>query len=313
MSNPSFPLTERFAQALVLAHRLHKGQYRKRSGVPYVAHLLAVASLVLEAGGDEEEAVAALLHDAAEDQGGEPILQEIEEHFGSRVAAIVRSCSDTLESPKPAWEPRKRAHLEHLRSADSSALLVAAADKLHNARDTLESFHSEGPAVWDWFHASREQTLWFYRSIEEMLLAADDERVSELGLRLGGVVDALERASESAEARNRSAGRTASSTADVHAEGASGSLETLTLELDAVLSLLARGNGSEARQALSQLRSGLSEVDLPAELRRRADDDTAVALGILEGSGTHLTARASSRLASLLEILQEELGRRSPS
>jgi len=341
VSDSSFPLTERFSQAMVYAHRLHKGQYRKKSGVPYVAHLLAVSSLVLEAGADEDEAVAALLHDAAEDQGGEATLAEIEGRFGTRVAAIVRSCSDTFESPKPPWEPRKRAHLEHLLTADTSTLLVIAADKLHNARDTLEAFRSEGPAVWDRFHASREQTLWFYRAVEEIILGADDERVSELGLRLSQVVDALESATGDTDAtQGENAGRdtrraSAPSGKDVtpstraaaekaprkpaarrrakpsgtgprkkaEADRPQQARALFLTRLEDVLSGLARGNTSEARKGLASLQQQLSAGALPQPLRQRAEADAALALEILEGSGPHLAARAASRLGTLREIL----------
>ena len=300
MSTTSFPLTERFSQALVLAHRLHKGQYRKRTGVPYLAHLLAVASLVLEAGGSETEAMAALLHDAAEDQGGEPTLLEIEGQFGPRIAAIVRSCSDTLETPKPPWEPRKRAHLEKLRSCDASTLLVVAADKLHNARDTLESLRREGPEVWERFHASREQSLWFYRSVEEVLRATEDDRVSELCQRLTEVIDALERAVDDGEPAARPPATRGKASASEPSVGRT----VLLRQLDAVLTRLARGNTGEARLVLTELRDRLPVLDLAADLRRRAESDTGVALEILDGSDPHLAARAASRLGTLREILE---------
>ena len=130
MDDPEEALGPRSAEALVYAARLHAGQTRKASGTPYVAHLLGVASLVLEAGGDEEEAIAALLHDAVEDQGGAAVRQEIRQRFGDRVAAIVDGCSDAETVPKPPWRQRKERFLASLHEADAAVLRVAAADKL---------------------------------------------------------------------------------------------------------------------------------------------------------------------------------------
>lgn len=131
---PAWIPSPRFEDAVLYAIRTHALQARKGGTIPYLAHLFAVASLVMEDGGSEDEAIAALLHDAAEDQGGEPRLQDIEAHFGSNVTAIVLGCSDTLEVPKPPWEQRKRDYVAHLRSADPGVIQVSVADKLHNAR-----------------------------------------------------------------------------------------------------------------------------------------------------------------------------------
>lgn len=179
-----FPLSERFSRALARAHHLHSGQVRKGRGTPYVGHLLAVAAHVLEAGGDEDEAIAALLHDAAEDQGGAGTLADIRSEFGDRVADIVDSCSDTLETPKPPWRRRKETYIAHLDNASQSVLLVVAADKVHNCADTLRDFLVEGDAVWDRFKAGREQTLWFYHSVLEVLEARGDDRVKPLAAQL---------------------------------------------------------------------------------------------------------------------------------
>src|SRR3712207_7204546 len=130
-------LGERWEKALVYASRVHALQWRQGSNVPYVSHLLGVASLVLEAGGDEDQAIAALLHDAAEDQGGEARLADIEARFGGRVAAIVRACTDSTETPKPPWRARKETYIAHLPTLEGSvpeSLCVSVADKLHNAR-----------------------------------------------------------------------------------------------------------------------------------------------------------------------------------
>lgn len=160
-------LGSRFEDAFVFASRIHRLQVRKNTGdVPYVAHLLGVAALVLEAGGDEDLAIAALLHDAAEDQGGEPMLKEIADRFGERVSNVVRGCSDTFELPKPPWFERKKAYVAHVRdSADADVCLVSAADKIHNARSILTDYYLIGDRVFDRFKASKEQTLWYYREL----------------------------------------------------------------------------------------------------------------------------------------------------
>ncbi len=174
-------LSQRFEQALVYAARLHAGQRRKGSNVPYLAHLLAVSAIVLENGGNEDEAIAALLHDAAEDQGGEATLQEIHRRFGPQVAAIVDGCSDTMESPKPAWQRRKQAYLHHLPSASASVRLVSAADKLHNACSILRDYRQLGSAVWMRFRGGKEGTLWYYRALVQTYRSvADSPLIEEL-------------------------------------------------------------------------------------------------------------------------------------
>jgi (p)ppGpp synthase/HD superfamily hydrolase len=162
------PLSIRFDEALVLASSLHRTQARKASGVPYVAHLLSVASLVLEEGGSEDMAIAALLHDAAEDQGGEEVLSRIGIAFGEEVSRWVRQASDTFELPKPEWETRKRHHLAAIPSADREARLIMLADKVHNARSILGDHARIGPGVWDRFSVPRERTMWYYESLLEV-------------------------------------------------------------------------------------------------------------------------------------------------
>lgn len=163
-------LGDRFEDALVYAARLHGGQGRTGTAVPYVSHLLAVCALVLEDGGDEDEAIAALLHDGPEDAGDNPreVLGEIRQRFGERVAGIVEECSDTLERPKPDWAPRKKAYIAHLGQASPSALRVSLADKLHNARSIAHDLDVVGDEVWTRFNAPREDTLWYYRSLAEV-------------------------------------------------------------------------------------------------------------------------------------------------
>lgn len=157
-------LSERFTEALVYAAEIHRNQVRKGSGIPYFSHLMAVAALVLENGGGETEAIAALLHDAVEDQGGAPRLDAIREKFGATVAEIVAGCTETLIDPKPGWEERKRHHLLRLPRADSATLLVSAADKLHNARTILADYRELGEELWPRFSRGKQGILWYYRA-----------------------------------------------------------------------------------------------------------------------------------------------------
>jgi len=189
---PSGPpvVTARFRQALDYACELHAYQRRKGTDVPYVAHLLAVCALVMEDGGDEDEAIAALLHDAVEDQGGKPILEEIRRRFGDRVAGIVEECTDTDEMPKPPWQARKEAYLARLPTASPEALRVSCADKLHNARSLLTDYRRIGERLWERFSASRDETLWYYRSL---LRVYKERGAGALADELEGVVRELER------------------------------------------------------------------------------------------------------------------------
>jgi len=161
-------LSVRFDEALVLASSLHRAQVRKASGVPYISHLLSVAALVLEEGGSEDVAIAALLHDAAEDQGGREILAGIATAFGADVARWVGQASDTFELPKPDWETRKRHHLSAIPMADREARLIMLADKLHNARSIMADHSRVGSALWDRFSVPRERTIWYYESVLEV-------------------------------------------------------------------------------------------------------------------------------------------------
>lgn len=156
-------LGERFDLALDMAHRYHADQKRKGAETPYFGHLLGVASLVIDEGGTEDEAIAALLHDAPEDQGGEETLEEIGEVFGEPVKRIVHRLSDTFEDPKPPWKKRKEDYLAHLRTEDDrSVLLVSIADKLHNARSIVLDQADYGEQVWDRFTGGKEGSLWYY-------------------------------------------------------------------------------------------------------------------------------------------------------
>lgn len=162
----SWPLTQRFEDALVYATQAHAGVFRKETAVPYVSHLLAVCAMVLESGGTEDEGIAALLHDAVEDAGGKGRLADIRARFGERVAEIVEGCSDTDETPKPPWRARKERYLRRLRSdADTATLRVSLADKLHNARSILRDHRAIGEAVWQRFSAGPAEQLWYFDSL----------------------------------------------------------------------------------------------------------------------------------------------------
>jgi GTP pyrophosphokinase len=165
-------LTPRFDDALMYASQLHRGQVRKGSDTPYIGHLLAVSAIVIEHGGSEDEAIAALLHDAVEDQGGPATRAEISRRYGEQAALIVDGCSDTDEVPKPPWRRRKEEHLAHLATASSSIRLVTAADKLHNARSILADCREQGERIWDHFKGGRDGTLWYYRAMTGALTAA---------------------------------------------------------------------------------------------------------------------------------------------
>lgn len=178
----SHPVSARFEDALTFAARLHAKQTRKGTAIPYIAHLLAVASLVITHGGDEDEAIAALLHDAVEDQGGPPTLEMIRARFGEGVAAIVAGCTDTDIVPKPPWRPRKERYLAHLRSASPSVKLVAAADKLDNVRAIVADYRTHGAAIWTRFNAGPEDQRWFYRACVNALHDGPMSIVRELDL-----------------------------------------------------------------------------------------------------------------------------------
>ncbi|MCO4771628.1 MAG: HD domain-containing protein [Deltaproteobacteria bacterium] len=161
-------LSPRFADAAAWAATLHAGQLRKGTTVPYISHPLAVASIVLEHGGDEDQAIAALLHDGPEDCGGQEVLDEVGRRFGERTMRLVGSLSDTLEEEKPAWRPRKESYLAHLREeVGDDVLLVSMADKLHNAGSILRDLRAHGPAIFDRFTGQRSGTLWYYGALVE--------------------------------------------------------------------------------------------------------------------------------------------------
>lgn len=155
-------LTERFEQALIYAFRLHAHQLRKGGKIPYISHLMSVAALVLEDGGDEDAAIAALLHDAIEDQGGTVIRNEIQQQFGDRVLHIVDACTESEQHPKPPWKQRKLQAIAQLQAAPPEAQRVMIADKLHNLRSIWADRQRQGDRVWQRFNASQTEVLWFY-------------------------------------------------------------------------------------------------------------------------------------------------------
>lgn len=199
-------LTRRFDLAFLFASGLHHTQCRKTTNIPYISHLMAVSALVLEAGGDEDLAIAALLHDAAEDQGGQAILDDIRRLFDDRVADVVRECSDTLVNPKPPSAERKADYLLHLRKASPDALLVSAADKVHNARSILFDYRHDGEAIFSRFNVGKKGQLDYYRGLFESLTKRcaefEESQVSgakRLVAELGRVVEELETLAQSSE------------------------------------------------------------------------------------------------------------------
>lgn len=182
-------LTERFTNALVSTAETHASQKRKGTSVPYLSHLLAVAALMLEDGGSEDEAIAALLHDAVEDQGGASRLAEIRARFGERVATIVAGCSDADVQPKPPWRERKETYIRHLAEAPPEVIRVSLADKLHNARAILSDYRQVGDALWQRFNPEADQ-LWYYRALSN---AFQERTTSPMLAELNRVIDELER------------------------------------------------------------------------------------------------------------------------
>jgi (p)ppGpp synthase/HD superfamily hydrolase len=183
-------LSTRFEEALVFATRLHREQMRKGTTIPYISHLLGVTSIVLEHGGNEDEAIAALLHDAIEDQGGASTREEIRRRFGDTVVAIVDGCTDAEVIPKPPWRMRKEAYIAHIAHTSPSVRLVSAADKLHNARAILTDYRILGNALWRRFHGGKEGTLWYYRALVNAFRATETTSLIE---ELDRVVSEIER------------------------------------------------------------------------------------------------------------------------
>jgi (p)ppGpp synthase/HD superfamily hydrolase len=167
-------LGDRFIDAFAYAVQLHARQARKSTSISYLTHLMAVCSLVLEDGGDENQAIAALLHDGPEDQGGQPVLDEVRRRFGDEVAHLVDGLTDTLETPKPEWRPRKETYLARLKDEPMPVLRVSLADKLHNLRSIAVDHAATGEAVWTRFNADRQEQEWYFRE----LLAVFERRLA---------------------------------------------------------------------------------------------------------------------------------------
>lgn len=168
-ANRRVAYSDRLDRAFAFARQLHQDQTRKGSSVPYVSHLLAVAALVSEFGGDEDQVIAALLHDAVEDQGGPPLLDEIRAQFGGRIAQLVEACTDAFEQPKPPWKERKLAYLARIPDAPIDVRIIIAADKIHNLRSMIADYDQLGEKLWERFTASKEETLWYYAAVRDAL------------------------------------------------------------------------------------------------------------------------------------------------
>lgn len=193
---PDPVLSDRFGEAMSYALERHRYQARKGTRIPYMAHLLQVSGIVLESGGDEEQAIAALLHDAIEDAPkgeADAVRASIEERFGEEVLALVEACTDADVKPKPSWKERKETYLRHLPASDPEALLVSAADKLHNARAILRDLEAHGDSLWDRFNAEKEDTLWYYRELSEIYFNIGAVPLAE---ELDATVSAIERRAE---------------------------------------------------------------------------------------------------------------------
>ncbi|MBI1739350.1 MAG: bifunctional (p)ppGpp synthetase/guanosine-3',5'-bis(diphosphate) 3'-pyrophosphohydrolase [Acidobacteriales bacterium] len=171
-------LGTRLQRAFRYAAEKHAGQTRKQSAVPYLSHLMAVTSLVLEGGGDEDMAIAALLHDVVEDCGGMPRLREIRRRFGARVAKMVEGCTDSFSDPKLEWAARKDEYLQRLKQEDGETRLVSASDKLHNVRTVLADYRQDGESIWKRFNGGREGTLWYYRALSDEFQRRKTNRIT---------------------------------------------------------------------------------------------------------------------------------------
>jgi GTP pyrophosphokinase len=201
MPDPASPptLSPKFNEALLYAGEVHGRQRRKGSGIPFMAHLLGVAAIVLEDGGDEEQGIAALLHDAVEDHPRHGATErEILERFGPRVHRIVMGCTEpdphALErGQRGPWEERKQRYIQHLSTADADILRVATADKLYNARSIINDMRMVGEDVWKRFSVPKEKTIWYYRAVTDALRKATPRERSRLVRELSGIVLAMER------------------------------------------------------------------------------------------------------------------------
>jgi (p)ppGpp synthase/HD superfamily hydrolase len=196
-------LGPRLQRAFRYAAEKHAGQTRKQTAVPYLSHLMAVASLVLEAGGDEEMAIAALLHDVVEDCGGMPRLREIRKRFGERVARIVEGCTDSFGEPKAEWMQRKKDYLSEVTHADIDTRLVSAADKLHNVRTILADYRQDGEAIWSRFSGKKDGTLWYYRALSDEYQRSPNRVTRELEIAVAELERAVSKKARSSKVINK--------------------------------------------------------------------------------------------------------------
>jgi (p)ppGpp synthase/HD superfamily hydrolase len=183
-------LSRNFEKALVYARRIHEGQLRKKTRIPYIAHILGVTAIAMEYGATETEAIGALLHDAVEDCGGAKRLRDIKRKFGKAVAKIVEGCTDTDQTPKPPWLARKKAYIAHLRNAPASTQIVSAADKLHNLRAILMDYRTERHKLWSRFNGGKKGTLWYYAALLKAFPSS--KRLAPLLAELNRTLTALE-------------------------------------------------------------------------------------------------------------------------
>ena len=172
-------LTSRYDEAFRYAHELHRDQTRKGTAIPYISHLMSVSAIVIEHGGKEDQAIGALLHDAAEDQGGQATLDQIRRRFGDAVAEIVYDCTDAWIEPKPDWRPRKEAYLAKLPAKSPLSLLVSLADKTHNAEAILLDYRALGDSLWQRFNGGKDGTLWYYGALVDVFVEVLPGRLSD--------------------------------------------------------------------------------------------------------------------------------------
>ena len=182
-------LTHRFDKALGYASEVHRLHLRKGTDIPYLSHLMGVSSLVLEYGGDEDQAIAGLLHDAMEDAGGDRRLQHIQMEFGDDVATLVADCTDSWAEPKPEWHPRKMAYIASMAHKPERSLIVSLADKTHNARAIVSDLNAIGDELWNRFTASKAETIWYYRSMADIF----EQRLGNISHELGRCVQSMQR------------------------------------------------------------------------------------------------------------------------
>ena len=191
--------SQRLQEAFAYASDLHAEQNRKGANIPYISHLMGVAAIVLEHGGNEDEAIAALLHDAVEDQGGRPTLEEIRKRFGDEVAQTVEGCTDADTIPKPPWRGRKEKYITHLDEANASVRLVSAADKLHNVRTILADYREVGEALWNRFQGGKDGTLWYYRTLAKTFREIDPSPLANELSRVVSELDQLVREADNSQ------------------------------------------------------------------------------------------------------------------